>query len=68
VKRGKDSLIRSLAEIVRWLATQRKGTVRRIRINEGRNSLEQLMGETGISRQERDGVLTAFDALRQGIR
>lgn len=38
------------------------------RIGEGRNWLEQLMGETGISRQERNAVLTALDALSQGRR
>jgi len=38
------------------------------RIGEGRDWLERLIGETGISRQERGAVLTAFDALSQRIR
>lgn len=35
------------------------------RMTEGRDWLEQLTDESGISRQERDAVLTAFDALNQ---
>jgi hypothetical protein len=38
------------------------------RIGEGRDWLEQLIRQTRISRQERDSVLTAFDALSQGKR
>jgi hypothetical protein len=35
---------------------------------QGRNWLEQLVGETGINRQERDKVLSAFAALSRRIR
>jgi hypothetical protein len=38
------------------------------RIGAGRNWLVQLMDETGMSQKERDAVLTAFNALSQGIR